>query len=584
MKNDRPSIDGFVPRRPRSRIGELQTLKHPEKETKSIDRSLHTGRSPASVKRIGVARSGFALGEAAKEYDDARFNRKDLTESLDGIDDDATSKRDRKRRRKAARFEGAPKKPGRRKKIIIAIIIAIVVAILAVAGYLVFSALKAGGNVLQGNIFDIVQTEPLKEDANGRSNFLVIGTSEDDPGHDAGWLTDSIMVVSVDQETKNAYMISIPRDLYVDYELEDGCSAGYRGKINAYFNCVSDEDTDQAEQERLTAMRGFVGNIVGLDIQYGVHVNYSVVRDVINAIGGSITVNIEGNGATPAGIPAGSVMDANFDWKCGATQAQRLKNCAPRGHYIDYGPGEQTLDAEHALYLAQARGDAANWGLAQSNFDREKNQQKVLVAIKEKALSAGTLTNLGAVSGLINALGNNLRTNVQTDEIRTLMNLATEMPSEEIRSISLVDAQPQILSTGSPIEGAGSIVFPTAGVYDYSAIQAYIAKSISSDPIVREAANISVLNGSGVGGAAQAEADRLMAANANYTIDEIGDAPDGDFNGISIYQIGTDNPETAKALGAFYGVTPITTAPPFTVIGETDFVVIVGVMPEASGQ
>lgn len=146
------------------------------------------------------------------------------------------------------------------------------------------------------------------------------------------------------------------------------------------------------------------------------------MRDVVKALDG-ITVTIESRD------PRGQ-MDSNFDWKCKdgnayASLATMKKNCPPNGHFIDYPNGPVKLDAEHALYLAQARGDIApTYGFEQSNFDREKNQQKILVAIKEKAMSGGTLTNLGKVSGLVDALGNNLRTNFDTSEIRTLMSLS----------------------------------------------------------------------------------------------------------------------------------------------------------------
>lgn len=570
-KKDISSVDGFIPRRPRSELGELQNLA--EKRTVSKQyRPLHSGDNVGS-NRVGVARDNYALGEAAKEYDEARkLNKSDINEALNQIGDDEPKKKGFGKRKKS-QFDINPKKKSKTRRIVKWVVIALIVAILAVGGYFVYTVMKAGGDIFQGNIFNLLQHKPLKEDSNGRSNFLIVGTSEDDPGHEGANLTDSIMVVSVDQTKKDAYMFSVPRDLYVEYDR--ACLSGYRGKINVFFSCVNAEDTPEAEQERLAETQKKIGDLFGLDIQYGVHVNYTVVRDVINAIGGSITVNIEGNGPTPDGIPAGSIMDANFDWKCGATTAERITKCPPRGHFIDYGPGPQELDAEHALYLAQARGDSWNWGLVQSNFDREKNQQKVLMAIREKALSAGTLTNLGAVTGLINALGSNLRTNIQTDEIRTLMDLASNISSDAIRSISLIDAEPQLLSTGSPIEGAGSIVYPTAGIYDFTAIQSYIAKRISSDPVVMEEASISVLNGSGESGVASEAANKLRAKK--FTITEVGDAPDGNWNvPITIYQLNDNNPGTANALADFYNVKLKTEQPPFSVVGELDFIVIVG--------
>ena len=71
-----------------------------------------------------------------------------------------------------------------------------------------------------------------------------------------------------------------------------------------------------------------------------------------------------------------------------------------------------------------ARGDKApTYGFEQSNFDREKNQQKIMVAIRDKALSAGTLTDFTKVSGIIDAIGKNLRTNFEKSEVRTLVTL-----------------------------------------------------------------------------------------------------------------------------------------------------------------
>lgn len=558
MKRNQSSVDGFIPRRPHGQLGELHNVKRPEERIQSVDRSLYSG-DEAQATTVGVVRQDKLLG------------RSDIDESLSQIDDEGEGSKSRgfKKRRKV---DGKVKPPRKVRRIVkwVAIILAII--IVGIGGYVALKLFFASGSVLQGNFFDILRNEPLKEDENGRSNFLILGTSEDDPGHDGAHLTDTMMILSVDQTNKNAYMISIPRDLYVDYGR--GCTAGYRGKINAFFYCVNAGTDAAAEKDRQKQTRELVGEIFGLDIQYSVRVNYTVVRDVIKAIGGKVTLTIESR--HPDGI-----LDSNFDWKCGATYDERIQRCPPNGHYIQYPNGEITIDGEHALYLAQARGSREpTYGLEQSNFDREKNQQKVLVAIKEKAVSAGTLTNVGAVTGLIDALGSNLRTNVATKEIRTLMDLGTKIESSSIQSISLIDAEPALLTTG-PVEGGGSSVYPTAGLYVYADIQAYIAKKFSRDPVVREGANITVLNGTDVFGAAQQVADTLGVKN--YIIDEVGNAPAGTYDAIEIYQLNKDNPGTAKALEKLYNVKIKTTDPPVSVTGETDFVIIVGKDPSASG-
>ena len=158
-------------------------------------------------------------------------------------------------------------------------LIALVLIIVLAIGWFAYRALMASKSVFKGDLFGLVQQKPLKQDANGRSNILILGTSEDDEGHEAGYLTDSMMVLSIDQNKKNAYMVSVPRDLYVKYGR--ACDAGYAGKINVYFNCVNNDwKSDSAEDERQKETRSFVGEILGMDLQYSVHVNYSVMRDL----------------------------------------------------------------------------------------------------------------------------------------------------------------------------------------------------------------------------------------------------------------------------------------------------------------
>lgn len=560
------SMDGFIPRRAGSELGQHHKNGHVLNGTAGAPRrkELRSESDLTNTDMIGSPRAGRTIGARTQAPEASRFVKKDeprsdITASLNEIDDldqkpgKKLSRRDRRRLKREARTRAQRI----RRRILFALMWLIIIGLIAGASYVIYRTLSAGNNVLQGNIFDIVQHEPLKQDENGRSNFLIVGTSEDDPGHEGANLTDSIMILSVNQTTKDAYTFNIPRDLEVKYG--EACLPGYAGKINAYFSCADEGTDDAAEQNRLTKTQALIGDIVGMDIQYGVHVNYTVMRDVVNAIGGSITVNIESRD------PRGQ-MDSNFDWKCGANFAARKKTCPPNGHFIDYPNGPAVLDAEHALYLAQARGDIApTYGFEQSNFDRERNQQKIIVAIREKALNAGTLTNVGAVTGLIDALGSNLRTNIETKEIRTLMELAQGIPTEKIKSIDL-NKEGEAVFTGA--------AQPVAGMYVYTQIRAYINKIITQEPFAEEKPNVTVLNGSGVAGVAQTEADKLEGKG--FTIGEVANAPEGTYPAATIYQVNNAKPLTAEKLKKLYNVTILTTAPPVSVTGETDFVIIIG--------
>ncbi|OYW84526.1 hypothetical protein B7Z17_03940, partial [Candidatus Saccharibacteria bacterium 32-49-10] len=298
----KPTIDGFIPRRSSGIIGEYHIDGEPRRPRPTVGMEpTRLARERTPMPTVEPQRRRMVEAPSPAQLATPRaLTRSDVDESLQQIDADKASDAKGEGRRKHSSV------PGRRKKIIKIAIILFLLLLFGVGGYLVVKTLGASKAAFKGDLFGLVQQKDLKKDANGRSNILILGTSEDDPGHDAGYLTDSIMVLSIDQKAKNAYMISVPRDLEAKYGM--ACMSGYAGKVNVYFNCVNQGDTDAAEQERQTASRQFFGGILGLDIQYSVHVNYSVMRDIVAALGG-ITVTIESRD------PRGQ-MDSNFDWKC----------------------------------------------------------------------------------------------------------------------------------------------------------------------------------------------------------------------------------------------------------------------------
>ncbi len=544
MKNKGPTIDGFVPRRNGSQLGELHD-NHAKFKVQPIDRSLHTGDNDAQ--RAGVPRERSGLG------------RSDIDDSLRQIDDGGSVHKKHLFRRSRQNLSKSPKRRRPVRRIIKWFFILLLIAGLGLGGYVGYKFLAAGGNIFKGSILDLVQNQPLKQDSNGRSNFLILGTSEDDPGHGGAYLTDSMMVLSIDQTNKNAYMFSVPRDLYVKYGM--ACNSGYAGKINEYFNCVSDNYNSAAdEQKRLTETQAFVGNIFGLDIQYGIHVNNTVIKEAVDAVGG-VDVDIQGSNGDPG------ILDRNFDWRCNYT-------C----YLVKYDNGVHHLDGAHALYLAMARGDVApTYGLSNSNFDREKNQQKIILALKDKAVTTGTLSNIGKVTGLIDALGKNLRTNIETKEIRTLMQLGSEIKSSDIHLISLQDGDKSVVTSGN-YNGA-SVVMPSAGIYDYTDIKAFIAQNLSSNPVTRENAKIVVLNGSDTVGVAQSAADTLKAKGFNVSL--VDNAPTGNYSDVEIYVRDNTKTATLDALKSLYSNAVIkTSGVPLAVNGDVSFVIVYGTSPK----
>jgi len=425
-----------------------------------------------------------------------------------------------RRERKAIRLKETKKKH-RIRRIIKWFFIAVGAVLLAIIGWLSFKALTTGGKIFQGNVLDMFTSKTrLAEDENGRTNVLIFGTSGysiEEDAWDGALLTDSIMVLSIDQDKHDAYMISLPRDLYVKHTCKKllGTSAG---KLNETYYCAY-LDSNKDEETGAAALRKTAGKILGLDVQYYAHADWTALIKAVNAVGG---VDVAVESVDQRGI---------YDRMTGL----RLPN------------GVAHLDGEQALMFTRARGSLGGYGLPGGNFDREKNQQKVLAALQQKALNAGTLANPATVNSLLDALGDNFRTNFKTSEVQTLLDLAGNIKSNNIISLPLVgreDGESDLVTTG--MLGSISIVRPVKGLYDYSDIINYVKRSISSDPVAREAAKIDVLNGSGQAGLAQKKADTLK--EAGYNILKVTNAPTDTSDNVKIYQLNKGKADTASAL------------------------------------
>lgn len=526
MSKKQHSIDGFsLRRRGNTRARDLSDEPLPERFLKGHATKKDSSRT--------------LLGDDSVQPKEGGLKRSDIDESLKKFEDKPFKKKKRISKKTIKRF-----------------IKLIIIVALLVGAFLAVKTFIAGSKIFGGNLFDALSSsQPLKEDQNGRSNILVFGTSEDDPhSHQGAALTDSIMVVSIDQNKKIAAMTSVPRDLWVQFD--DDCQFGYQGKINVVYECA-DPDRKEGEysEKGAKALREKVGEVYGLEIQYSVFVGYKAVEQAVDAVGG-VDVLIESK--DPRGV-----LDRNFDWECNY-----------KCYYVKYPNGVAHLDGKHALALARARNESGGYGLSRGNFDREVYQQKILVALRNKASSAGTLANPVAASRLIDSLGDNIRTNFVGGEIKTLISLARDIDEKKIDRFGLADEDPGLLTTG--MVSGQSVVRPVAGVSDYSDIQAYIQKRLTQDEATKENARIVVLNGSGRTGAAKEMKDTLTAKGFNVT--NVGDATvSQEYGKVAVYKLSAaKQPATTAKLKKNLKTKVQTGALPYGMTADADFVVIVG--------
>jgi len=426
-------------------------------------------------------------------------------------------------------------KSRRKIPVIIGLVFVILIGVILVKGQGWIANITSG----ESSVFDLIGAAfndgtELKEGMNGRTNALIFGTSGYEMSgsdHDGAQLTDSIMLLSFDQETKDLAMVSFPRDLYW------GNTCTSTGKINELYWCANqNEDNEAAGAE---ALKSAIEEISGVDIQYYAHVDWGALVQIVDAVGG-ITVTLDE-----------SIAD---EWT---------------NTYINAGEAV-TLNGEQALGLARARH-----GTEQGDFTRGNSQQKILMALQEKVVQNGI--SVVEALNLVNVLGDNLRTDMQVDEMRRVFKLANEMDLSNMRQIPLTAIERRADYVTSTEINSISYVIPTAGINNYEDIKKYLTKSFSSDPAIREEANIMILNGSGVEGAASNE--QSVLESLGYNVGSIGNAPDGEYpSQYYLYDITGTKSATKLALEEKYDVTAQSgeIIPEGIITDGYDFVIILG--------
>ncbi len=209
-----------------------------------------------------------------------------------------------------------------------------------------------------------------------RVNILLAGV-------DAGvgrntYLTDTMIVASLDPVTETVSMVSIPRDM-VDVPLPDG--RRFKGKVNGLVSYARHHPKQfpGSDGTGFDVLRGALGKLLGLDIPYHAAVNLGGFVHVIDTLGG-VDVYV-----------ARAFCDPSYD-EYGFT----------RGFAIT--KGRHHLNGQQALAYARVRKAAG-----ESDFTRAARQQEVLSGIRDRMVHGGFIND---PIGLLRALGKTVTTNV----------------------------------------------------------------------------------------------------------------------------------------------------------------------------
>ncbi|MFC7681533.1 LCP family protein [Paenibacillus sp. GCM10028914] len=291
------------------------------------------------------------------------------------------------------------KKPPRKKKSGVksffkAILIIVLLAVLGVVIYAGSLYFKAENGVLDtGNNTPV---PPEKAATVKPITMLILGTDYR-PKHQT-YLTDVMMVVSMNPETNSATLVSLPRDTNIQLE-------GYNSnrKLNSFYTTFKSQEKDggtSAEDE----MKTMLGKYLDVDIDYVTVLDFQAFRDVVDALGG-VNVNVQYN-------------------MCHRDSVD--------GTDINLKAGPQKLDGKEALdYVRYRKSMNCNPKTKESNdFDRNARQSEVLHSLIDQMKSFGGATKVFKV---LDAVDDNMKTDLEKDQLKNMIKAYYDINKDNVK-------------------------------------------------------------------------------------------------------------------------------------------------------
>ncbi|MCM3389110.1 LCP family protein [Ureibacillus chungkukjangi] len=186
--------------------------------------------------------------------------------------------------------------------------------------------------------------------------------------------SDALVLATLNNEAKTVKLVSIPRDSYVYIPYKDR----------------EDKITHAHAAGGTLATIETVEELFDIPVDYYVRMNFNAFIEVVDAFGG-IEVDVD--------LPYAFYEKDENDEKT---------------VYLE--PGLQELNGREALSLARTR-------YVDSDIMRGKRQQDIIKAIAKKATNVTSITKYGDV---IEAIGDNMKTDMTFDEMKSFFSYLTE--------------------------------------------------------------------------------------------------------------------------------------------------------------
>jgi len=370
---------------------------------------------------------------------------------------------------------------------------------------------------------------------NQRINLLIMGVDKRPSYRELdAYLTDSIMVATLDPVGKTVNVISIPRDTLIDIHPPGGGS--YKSRINESYGVgeSAGHSFDAGAKQLETDLKlNF-----GIEIDNWVLLDFIGVEKLINAVDG-IDVDI------PYELSVGQWWYSNDDINA---------------MWLSFPAGPTHLDGYHAVAFGRHRE-------SDSDFVRVKRQQLVVQAAVQKVFARGLLNN---PIDLWDAYSSTVKTDLSKAKLVGLAPLVNQTQGR-MKTFSIadpVDGKPTLTSYTTEMGAAVQL-------WDPENVQYWLNQAFSKAAYADS--RVEIQNGYGTGGEPRAEAlGRYLAYSKGLPGVAIGpDAAEQPDTTITIY--GEDRRTLAEDIAKWLGVLPAAIrTQPRTDATLPDVVIVIG--------
>ncbi|MEU3456658.1 LCP family protein [Micromonospora sp. NPDC006766] len=253
--------------------------------------------------------------------------------------------------------------------------------------------------VTKQNLLDPAARKP-RTDLSQALNYLLIGSDHRPGANPDDQRSDSILIVHVPAGMRQAYLISIPRDLLVTIPAAPGYDGG-QDKINAAYEYGGG---GEAGARLLSAT---LSRLTGIRFDGAALLDFSGFKEVIDLLGG---------------------IQMCVDTEIRSVHTKTL-----------FTTGCQQMDGARALDYVRQR-----YGLPGGDYDRQRHQQQMLRAVLNKAGQTHLRDDPVKLDRVLRAAGSALTVDTNGKSLDDLLLAFRGLPPDALRGVQ-VPSYPQVI-------------------------------------------------------------------------------------------------------------------------------------------